>query len=106
MQLTDLLIRRQRQVREIPLPDQALGAGFAGSDRESAQVFRVVDVEAMPGNESTTQGLPVAWAAAWWGLKLSLPKRAGTGHGTRKMALVPRLSAAGTSTALSGRRQR
>src|ERR1700686_3779276 len=29
---------------------------------------------AMPGNSSTMQGFPVAWAAARGGLKMSLPK--------------------------------
>src|SRR5205823_5094499 len=54
---------------------------------------------AIPGNESTTHGFPVARAAARCGLKLSLPNRNGKrAAGRRKIALVPRPSAAGTST--------
>ena len=76
--------------------------GAAASVRKSSGLSTS---RAMPGNESTTQGLPVAWAAAWCGLKLSLPKRAGNRPaGLRKMALVPRPSAAGTSTEPSRRR--
>ena len=53
----------------------------------------------MPGNESTTQGLRVARAAARCGWKLSLPKRRGKSlAGRRNMALVPRPSEAGTIT--------
>src|SRR3984885_2839338 len=52
---------------------------------------------AMPGSCNTMHGLPVAWAAARWGLKLSFPKRKGKRFaGRRKAALVPRPSAAGT----------
>ena len=41
----DLLIRGQRQICEVPLADEALCTGFAGSGRERAQVLRVVDVK-------------------------------------------------------------
>ena len=59
-----LLVRRDRQIGQIPMPDQALGAGFPRGAGERAQVFGVVHIEGDARQRKQTQGFPVALAAA------------------------------------------
>ena len=95
------------KIGEIPLACQALGAGFAGSFRELPQIRGIIDVQRDARKRRTTHGFWVARAAARCGLKLSFPKRRGNSPaGRRKAALVPRPSAAGTSTEPSAARLR
>ena len=45
LESTALLIRGEREIVQLPLPDQALGVGFAGSCSEREQISGIVNVE-------------------------------------------------------------
>ena len=92
-------VARQATIKR-PVAKQSLSAGFAVMRRRAVASLQDCRRRARSrASCSTMHGLPVAWAAARCGLKLSLPKRKGKRlAGRRKTALVPRPSAAGAST--------
>src|ERR1700751_5649154 len=53
----DLFVCSQREIAEIPLASEALGAGFAGQFDELAEIGRIVDVDCNTGKRQHGAGL-------------------------------------------------
>jgi hypothetical protein len=90
----------QQNVPAPPLAKQLPGCGFRRGSEKLLQVCGIVNVDRNPGElKHDARFAGGLRGSVRWGLKLSLPKRRGNRFaGRRKAALVPRPSAAGTST--------